>query len=94
MLDNDTAKRIGLEFCIDKLGLDFVKAHGKTATFAYGEDNGAMFCFVGIDDTTRKCDESAPLLDSVSQFPYRASCVVDMATGEIILRECVAPRGE
>lgn len=96
MLDITTAKKIGFEFCVNALGVDFVNAHRETSTFGFGEDDGYVFCFVGVDDVPRLLPNLAGglLLDSVSKFPYHASCAVDLEDGEVMTLECIAPRKE
>ena len=51
MLSADEAKKIGIDACIEKLGFEFCKKHADNATSAYGEDDGIMNCFVGVDDS-------------------------------------------
>lgn len=93
MLSVEAAKKIGLNACIEKLGRDFVLAHKEYATSAYGESDDGVFCFVGVDDG-RKSQNSDHLLilDSRSEFPYRASCHISLADGTPRFIECVIPK--
>lgn len=92
MLNMETAKKIGLNACIDKLGREFVLANKDVATSAYGESDGGVFCFVGVDDRHSRttCDRSL-VLDSHSSFPYRVSCNVSLLDGSPRFVECVTP---
>lgn len=92
MLNFDEAKRIGINACIDRLGRDFVRAHKDVATSAYSEGDGSVFCFVGVDHRHTAWNQEGVLtLDSRSEFPYRASCNVDLANGRPSFIECVTP---
>lgn len=44
------SKKIGIRACVDKIGYEFCKQHADTAVCSYGEENGKMKCYVGIDD--------------------------------------------
>lgn len=92
MLTIKEAARIGINACIDKLGRDFVLAHRDNGSSAYGESDGGVFCFVGVDDKPW-VSESADsiILDSTSQFSYRASCNVRLTDGTVDFVECVLP---
>lgn len=93
MLNLDTARKIGINACIDKLGRDFVLAHRNSSTSAYGESEDGLFCFVGVDDSSGDVQEQEDtlVLDRRVAFPYRASCTVDLATGTLCFVECVLP---
>lgn len=92
MLDIETARKIGINACIDKLGRDFVLANKKFATSAYGESEDGIFCFVGVDDGCNSCNSDQVLfLDCQSRFPYRASCNVSLFDGKTHFLECVRP---
>lgn len=92
MLSIESAKEIGINACIDKLRRDFVLAHRDSAASAYGENDGSVFCFVGVDD---RCSRPMPagtlILDSRSSFSYRASCNVDLTDGKPTFIECIRP---
>lgn len=92
MITEAAARRIGLNACIDKLGRDFVLAHKDTSTSAYGRNEGEnnVFCFVGVDN--RNTPYGKLVLDGHSEFPYRASCNVDLETGTTSFVECVCPK--
>ena len=88
-LDVETARKIGINSCIEKLGRDFVEKHKETSTCAWGESEDGVFCFVGVDDEERSGCDYALVLDSTSRFPYRASCVVSLENGAVTWREVV-----
>ena len=93
MLSVETARKIGINACIDKLGRDFVLAHKESATSAYGENEDSVFCFVGVDDSVKSQNSDRVLvLDSHSEFPYRASCNISLQDGVAHFLECVAPK--
>lgn len=92
MLTIDTAKKIGINACIDKLGRDFVLAHKDSAASAYGESDDGVFCFVGVDDGySSQNSDDVLVLDSRSEFAYRASCNVSLSDGAASFIECVLP---
>ena len=86
------AARIGINACIDKLGRDFVLANRDNGTSAYGESNGTVFCFVGVNNKPWVPEvPDALVLDNTSQFPYRASCKVRLTDGAMTFNECILP---
>lgn len=92
MLSIESAKKIGIESCIEKLGRDFVHAHRDSSTFSYGSDENSVFCFVGVDDNPNRVKKDDVLiLDSISVFPYRVSCNVALEDGIVSFVECVLP---
>ena len=92
MLNIETARKIGINACIDKLGRDFVLANKEFATSAYGESEDGIFCFVGVDDgCNSKNSDQVLFLDRQSQFPYRASCNVSLLDAIPNFLECVCP---
>ena len=88
MINPDRAKRVGINACIEKLGREFVEAHRDAVIYAYGMNQDVMYCFVGVDDKPQKGTEKL-MLDSVSKWPYRVSCNVDLETEAITFIECV-----
>lgn len=93
MLSVEAARKIGIDACIDKIGRDFVLEHKDFATAAYGESEDGVFCFVGVDGKYQTANRDGVLvLDSRSEFPYRASCNVSLADGATSFIECVVPR--
>lgn len=93
MLTVEAARKIGINACIDKLGRSFVLAHKESATSAYGEDEDGVFCFVGVDDRRENQNSDCVLvLDSHSEFPYRASCSINLRDGKTRFIECVVPK--
>ena len=60
MLTVKEVTRIGINFCIDTLGRDFVMANRRNGTSAYGECEAGVFCFVGVDD--EPLDMDGPLI--------------------------------
>ena len=92
MLTFEKAKEIGLNACIDKLGRDFVERYAESTSSAYGDDGeGNAFCFVGVDDKPNSTYNGTLSLTSKDEFPYRASCLVSMATGVATFLDCVLP---
>lgn len=92
MLTVEAAKKIGIHACIEKLGRGFVLAHREHATSAYGESENGVFCFVGVDDDCKSQNRDGVLiLDSHSEFPYRASCNISLTDGTPHFIECVVP---
>lgn len=96
MLSADEAKKIGIDACIEKLGFEFCKKHADNATSAYGEDDGIMNCFVGVDDSPAPNsdikDVDELILTSMEEWPYYASCNVNMSNGKIQFLRCVLPK--
>lgn len=83
-MSSTEARKKGIRACMDKIGYEFCIKHQDGACVTYGENNGEMFCFVGIDDTAEDCVDSDVLtLSNVKGFPYSASCNVNMKSGEI-----------
>lgn len=93
MLTKENAKMIGLEACDKKLGFDFVKKYAGTSTscWGYDDESDSMFCFVGVDTNPEPLDDYVYMLDSVSRFPYSASCYVSMKDGSITYLDCKLP---
>lgn len=84
MLTELEAKRKGIRACMEKIGFDFCMANEKNSATAYGEDNGKMFCFVGINNNPKMDrDNDILILSNVKGFPYHSSCNVDMNDGSI-----------
>ena len=95
MLNMDTARKIGVNACIDKLGRNYVLTHKDSAASAYGQTPNGVFCFVGVGDVaSAPLPENVLVLDSMSKFPYHASCIVDLHSGIPAFRECVLPSAE
>lgn len=92
MLNVETARKIGINACIDKLGRDFVLANKDFATSAYGENGDGVFCFVGVDNKCHAKNRGGLVLDSQSAFPYRVSCNVSLLDGMAKFIECVLPK--
>ena len=87
MLSVEEATRIGQEACINKLGIGFVQQHQGFGSFGYGEIDGKVFCFVGVDPFHQSSGKGL-ILDH-QKFPCRISCTVDIETGEVVFVECV-----
>ena len=92
MLTFEEAKKIGINACIDKLGRDFVREHRDNGVSCYGEEDGIVSCYVGIDDKPCIIDTSGPIvLDHESHFPYYANCYVNRTDGKITFGDSVLP---
>lgn len=88
MLDTETARKIGINACIDRLGRDFVLENKDFTTIAFGESEKSVFCFVGIDkERSSMNSDNALILDSCSKFDCKASCNVDLEDGKITFME-------
>lgn len=80
-----------MQCCIDMMGRDFVKKYAELSCSAYGRDGNIVYCFLGI--TTEPDDFSGEMiLSSDNQFPYRASCSVDMISENIFDKKLVTPK--
>ncbi len=91
MLAVDSARKRGINACIDKLGRDFVMAHKDTSSSAWGETENIVYCFVGVGEELPDTHPGLIVLDSTSKFPYRASCNVDRESGNLDFIECIVP---
>jgi hypothetical protein len=98
MLTVNEAKKKGIRACIEKIGYDFCKQHADNATSAYGENDGVVYCFVGVsDEPAQKCDITKVdrlVLTSRKEWPYVASCNVNMSDGCIDFIEVRRPNGK
>lgn len=95
MLTAEEAKKIGIRACIDKIGYDFCKQHEDNAVCSYGEENGKMTCYVGIDDKPEQGYElenmTSIVLDDAKYMPYYAYCEVDMQNGTVNITDFCVP---
>lgn len=95
MLTVMEAKKIGIRACIDAIGYEFCKKHADNGTSAYGENEGVVYCFVGVsDEPAPECDITkvdSLILTSGEEWPYSASCNVDMQDGQIEFLEIRRP---
>ncbi len=87
MLTVMEAKKKGIRACIEAIGYEFCKKHKDNGTSAYGEVDGVVYCFVGVsDEPAPECDITkvdSLILTSKEEWPYEASCNVDMQDGHI-----------
>ena len=95
MLTVKEAKKIGIRECIDAIGYEFCKRHAYNGTSLYGDEDGRVYCYVGVnDEPAPECDISKVdrlVLTSVGEWPYYASCHVDRADGRIEMLEVKKP---
>lgn len=92
MLEAKEAKRIGIQACVEKIGMDFFKKYEENACSSWSEHDGKMFCSVGIDDVKFVPDKKPEkLILSENGFQYFASCDVDMMDGSIEYLEYRVP---
>lgn len=95
MLTAEEAKKIGIRACIDKIGYDFCKQHEDNAVCSYGEEDGKMMCYVGVDDKPEQLynlnEMSSIVLDDVTYMPYYAYCKVDMQDGTVTYTDFCVP---
>lgn len=98
MLSVQEARKIGIRACIDKIGYDFCKNHADNAVSAYGKENGAVECFVGVSDSPApECDinnVTELILTSASKWPYYARCMVNLKTEKVVFVNYKTPSGE
>lgn len=90
MLSINDAKKIGCKTCMDALGFEFCKEHAENSTFAWGEDNGILECFVGISaEPARNYDieKVTELKLTHEKWPYAARCKVYLDSGKITVTE-------
>lgn len=94
MLTFEEAKKIGINACVEKLGISFVEQYADSFCSAYGwgEEENTVFCFAGVDNNPEKLINTDELiLTGNSNFPYRVSCNVNMLNSSISYVECVIP---
>lgn len=95
MLTFEEAKKIGIRACMDKIGYDFCMQHKDNAVSTYGEDDGIVYCFVGVSDQPEpdydSLDYSELKLTHENDWTYYASCNVDRSNGAIEFLECKVP---
>ena len=95
MLTVVEAKKKGMRACIDAIGYEFCRKHADNGTSGYGEQDGVVYCFVGISDKPApECDISkvdSLILTSGDEWPYSASCNVDLEDGQIQFLEVRSP---
>ena len=92
MLNATEAKKIGINACVEKIGVDFCKKYEENACTSCGIRDHIMFCSVGIDDIPYVAPKDPErLVLSESGFQYIASCNVDMRNGKIEFLECIVP---
>ena len=93
MLTVEEAANIGINACIDKIGRDFVLAHRDNGTSAYGENDGSVYCYVGVDDQPWAPPPASRrlVLDNETKFPYYASCNVSLTDGVTTFIDYVQP---
>lgn len=95
MLTVKEAKKIGIRAYIDAIGYEFCKKHADNSTSGYGVEEGSVYCFVGVnDEPAPECDISkvdSLILTSGEDWPYSASCNVNMQDGQIEMLEVKKP---
>ncbi len=92
MLTVETAKKLGINACIDELGRSFVDAHEEMSTYGYGETEDGVYCVVCVDDSPLPELEPGVLqLDGGQPPKYRASCIVNLESGALTFMEVVRP---
>ncbi|MBR6230244.1 MAG: hypothetical protein IKQ97_10945 [Eubacterium sp.] len=91
MITYETARKIGVDACIDKLGRDFVLKHRDTSSSAYGDRGDHAYCFVGVSDVPDEAMDDGLILTSDHKFPYVARCTVSYLDGQVNFLECVLP---
>ena len=96
MISVEKAKIIGIDFCDNLIGKEYVERYAGTSTAGFGKiDDKNIFCFVGVDDRPRKRLNKKMIRLSPNkrhQFPVRASCLVSLTDGAVTKLECVKPK--
>lgn len=90
MLTVAEARKIGIKACMDKIGYDFCMSNKDNATTRYTEEEGFVYCYVGVSDKSPDTLQ-AGLLFTATKFPFSASCNVWLAGGKIDFLECHLP---
>lgn len=85
MISVEYAKKIGITYCADLMGRDFVAAYADCSTTAFNETENDVFCFLGIDNSGIVLDPTQNLIltNKTDQIPYRASCHVSLIDGTV-----------
>lgn len=86
MLTIEQAKKIGINWCAEQIGRVLVKKYADSSSMAFGEEDGQVFCFLGIDDNPLDVTLLHNIILSSKQedaFPYSASCYVSTKDGTI-----------
>lgn len=91
MISYETARKIGIDACIDKLGREFVMKHRDFSSSADGDRGDHVYCFVGVSDKEDVGMMDELVLTSDDKFPYVARCNVSYEDGEISFLDCVLP---
>lgn len=95
MLTVKEAKKIGIRACIDAIGYEFCKKHADNGTSLYGDEDGKVYCYVGVsDEPAPECDISKVdrlVLTSGEDWPYYACCHVYRKDGRIEMLEVKKP---
>ena len=92
MIDFETAKKIGIQACVDKIGVEFVRKYRDTYTTAYGMDSETdAFCYVGVSDDPIQESQVNGIVLERTPFPYYASCNVSLNDGQVSFLECRTP---
>ena len=96
MLTSEEARKLGLRAWVDKIGYDFCKQHEDTIVYAYGDEDGIMECYVGVDDNPNDFDERIHpvILDTAKYAPYYARCNVLMQDGTITFLDFCLPKNQ
>jgi len=86
MITAENAKKIGITYCADAMGREFVTKYAGNSTTAFSEENNRMFCFLGVCDSELNIDMDKNIILTSREedaFPYRASCLVSLDDGSI-----------
>ncbi len=85
MVSREKAKKIGITYCAEAMGLDFVKKNAGNSSTGFSESDDSVFCFLGVSDkkSSIDADQNIILTDKDNAFPYRASCDVLLKDGEV-----------
>lgn len=95
MLTKEEARKKGIRACMEKIGWGFCLANEENSATAYGGSGEVIFCFVGINNNSRKGRNRDKIISSCYiGFPYYAGCFVNINDGSINFCECRVYKGE
>lgn len=85
MISIEFAKKIGITYCADAMGREFVERYANSSSTGFSEESDRVFCFLGINNREEVIDETKNLVltSDGDAFPYRASCTVSLVDGKV-----------
>lgn len=89
MISITEAKKIGHKKCIDILGYDFCLTYKESGTFAFGDEDDRVCCFLGIDTDPDESDNKISLVNK--PFPFYVYLYVYKTDGRIEIIDVKKP---